>query len=139
MATVPVLVTVTVAVKPFAHWLSTCMLAEHLTPPEPDGVAEALRLGDGLGEGDPQLVQTGVGVTRLGEGVGIGEGVVLEQPPVQVGLEDGGRLGDGVMQPRSHLGVTPFDTISRPPSADRRPIARGRARQSSRAVSRGRC
>ncbi|HEY5486614.1 MAG TPA: hypothetical protein VIK06_03105 [Candidatus Limnocylindrales bacterium] len=43
VATVPGLLTVTVAVKPLALWLSTCMLAEQrAAPPEPLGVEVAV-------------------------------------------------------------------------------------------------
>src|ERR1035437_7432143 len=68
VATVPGLLTVTVAVKPLPHWLSTCRLAEQrAAPPEPLGVEVAVRVGVGVAR-----VRVGVGVAPVRVGVGVG-------------------------------------------------------------------
>jgi hypothetical protein len=82
MATVPELVMVTVVVKPFAHWLSTCSAAVHFAPPELDAVAvgvavreaedEAVAVGVAVREAEEEAVAVGVAV-RVGVGVAVRE------------------------------------------------------------------
>jgi hypothetical protein len=86
---VPVLVTVTVAVKPLPQLLSTLKLAvQALAAPEGAGVGLGVADGRGVGVGVTlgRGVGVGVGVT-LGRGVGVGVGVgVARGVGVGVGL-----------------------------------------------------
>ena len=75
MATVPLLVTVIVAVKPLAHWLSIWKAAEQVAvPPLAGGVGVAVLTGVGV------AVMTGVGVAVLiGVAVGEADGMMLPE------------------------------------------------------------
>jgi hypothetical protein len=69
--TVPVLVTVTVAVKPLAHWLSTCIDAEQTAGP-------AVPDGDGVADGRAVAVAEAVAVAVAeGRTVAVGVAEVL--------------------------------------------------------------
>ena len=105
VATVPGLLTVTVATKPLPHWLSTCMAAEQRAVPDAPGVGVTDGRGVGVTEG------RGVGVTD-GRGVGVtdGRGVGVTEGR-GVGVTDGpgvwDPLGTGVAV-REALGVGPM-------------------------------
>ena len=75
VATEPVLLTVTVAVKPLPHWLSTCIEAEQATVPLGGGEAVRVGLAVGVGDGEVVLVPLADGdgeavLVPLAEGVG---------------------------------------------------------------------
>jgi hypothetical protein len=103
VATVPGLLTVTVAVKPLAHWLSTCRLAEQRTPLEP----EAEAVGVGVAVREAEAVAVGVAVREAeaeAEAVAVGV-AVREAEAVAVGVAvreaelDAVGVGVGVLPP----------------------------------------
>jgi hypothetical protein len=78
VATVPLLVTVIVAVRPLPHWLSTWKAAVQVAVPDAGGVGVAVLTGVGLAAmtGVGLAVLTGVGVAVLtGVGVAVLTGV----------------------------------------------------------------
>jgi hypothetical protein len=83
VATVPLLVTVIVAVKPLAHWLSIWKAAEQVAvPPLAGGVGVAVMTGVGVAvlTGVGVAVMTGVGVAVLiGVAVGEADGMMLPE------------------------------------------------------------
>src|ERR1035437_2226187 len=78
VATVPGLLTVTVAVKPLPHWLSTCRLAEQRAAPPPVAVGPGVPVRVAVGPGVPVRVGVGVAPVRVGVGVApVRDGVVV--------------------------------------------------------------